>query len=73
MLLHNFIQQSLNSVSVQVQTLLVAHGLAGIVQLELTLNAFYWSIILQKQFIIIITTKVINTVMKAIVCNKEYK
>ena len=43
------------------------------VQLELMLNAFCWSIILQKQFIIIITTKVVNTVIEAIVCNKEYK
>ena len=57
-LLHNFIRQSLNSGSAQVQILLMACCRFKMVRIsdnkEIRLNAFRWSTISQKQFIIVI-------------------
>ena len=52
--MHNFIQQSLNSGSAQVQILRDGEDLWQWSWLEISLNAFRWSTIPQKQFIIII-------------------
>ena len=63
-LLRNFIHQSLNSGSVQVQIMLAACQRFAMVrtsQLETILNAFHRSIIPQKQFIIIIIIIIIIT------------
>ena len=60
LLLHNFIQQSLNSVSALVQILqaacrrIVMARISDKSQLEIRLNAFRWPTIPQKQFIIIV-------------------
>ena len=71
-LLHNFIQLSLNSSSAQVQILPVLEIRDGEdprqwSRLKIRLNAFRWSIIIQKQFIIIIIIIII-----CILVNGEY-